>query len=402
MKKVLVFFLFLFLIPVFLLAQKKLLDNNIYDEWKSLGSQQISEDGKWITYVVNPQQGDGWLYICNVTNGLKDSVPRGERAVFSPECRFLVYQVIPSFTETRQAKKKKLKADKMPKNNLEIRLLSNNEVIKISGVKSFAVAEKNSLWMAYLMEKKAAESTEKKSNGDTAKVTVPVIIKKKKTADPKGTELVIYNPVTKKEYRFKDVTEFVVARDGRTVSFLQNIPDTTKIETFRVNVFDTKKEVTALVFEGSGSAKKLSNDRTGTEVSFIFSADTSKVKVYDLWLSRNFEKSLKVIDSSNKSMPAGWAVSENSGITFSDDGTRIFFGTAKKPVKETEDTLLEEEKFKLDIWSWDDDLLQPMQKKQLEQERKRTWMSVYHLNNGLMFQLADTNIPVVQDLSEGK
>lgn len=401
MKKISVIFLFLFLIPVSLSAQKKPLNSNVYDEWKSLGSQVISEDGKWVTYVINPQQGDGWLYIYNVTTGLKDSVARGERAVFSPDCRFLVYQVIPSFAENRQAKKNKPKDDKMPKNNLEIRLMSNNEVIMIPRVKSFRVAEKDSYWMAYLLEKKADESAEKNRKGDTTKVTEQVVAKKAKTAEAKGTELVIYNPVLKKEYRYQDVIEFVVARDGRSISFVQSIPDTTKVENFKVNVFDTKIEVTAPVFESKGSVKKLSSDRIGNAVSFIFSADTSKVRVYDLWLSRNFEKSLKVIDKSNKSMPSGWAVSENSNITFSDDGSRVFFGTAKKPVKEKEDTLLDEEKYKLDIWSWNDDLLQPMQKKQLDQEKKRTWMSVYHLNNGLMFQLADTNIPFVRTFQKG-
>ena len=389
------------MIPVILFAQKEPLTNNEYDIWKSLGSQQISDDGKLITYVISPQQGDGWLYIYNVTAGLKDSVARGERAVISPDSRFLAYQVIPAFAETRQAKKKKLKEDKMPKNSLEIRLLPTNEVTRIQRVKSFAVAEKNSYWMAYLMEKKASVNITDKPRGDSAKVAGPGVAKKTKTAEPKGTEFVIYNPVLKKEYRFQDVTEFVVARDGRTISFLQSIPDTTKIENLKINVFDTKNEVTALIFEGKGIVKKLSNDRIGNTVSFIFSADTSKVKIYDLWLSRNSGKSQKVIDSSHKSMPAGWAVSENSGITFSDDGTRLFFGTAKKPVKEIEDTLLEEERYKLDIWSWNDDILQPMQKKQLDQEKKRSWMSVYHLNNGQMFQLADTLIPVVRTFQKG-
>jgi len=38
-------------------------------------------------------------------------------------------------------------------------------------------------------------------------------------------------------------------------------------------------------------------------------------------------------------MPIGWSVSENGSHTFSDDGTRLYFGTAPKPVKEPEDTL---------------------------------------------------------------
>lgn len=401
MKKIRISILLLLLLPGYLSAQKVPLDNTVYDEWKSLGSQIISEDGKWITYTINPQQGDGWLYIYNVVSGLKDSVARGGRAVFSPDSKYIAYQVIPAYAETRQAKKKKLKEDKIPKNNLEVRLLSGNETTKFLKVKSFSVPEKNSYWMAYLLEKKSVDGSDKKTPADTSKATKPLGVKKPKTPDAKGTELVIYNPVLKKEYKYQDVTEFVVAKDGKSISYLQTIPDTTKIENFKVNIFDTQKEISKIVFEGKGGVKKLTADRLGGLTSFIYSADTSKVKIYDLWLSKNFDKAAKVIDSSNPAMPSHWSVSENGNITFSDDASRMFFGTAVKPVKEKEDTLLDEEKYKLDIWSYDDDILQPMQKKQLDQERKRTWMAVYHIDNGKMFQLADTTISSVRTFQKG-
>jgi hypothetical protein len=401
MKKIYVLLLFILIGFNCINAQKKPLDNDVYDGWKSLNSPSVSDDGKWITYVINPQQGDGWLYVFNVTSGIRDSVARGDQAVFSADGKYLVYQVIPPFAETRQAKKKKLKDDKLPKNSIEIRSLSNNEITRIQRVKSFERAEKNSQWMAYLLEKKAADVREKRNLGDTTRTSDPTAVKKRKISEAKGTELVIYNPALKKEHRYQDVTEFIVAKDGKTISFLQNIPDTSKTENFKVNIFDTQKEIVQTVFEGRGSVKKLSNDRIGNMVSFIYSSDTSKVKVYDLWLSRNSGKSLKVVDSKNPSMPSGWSVSENGNITFSDDGTRLFFATAKKPVKEPVDTLLDEERYRLDVWSWQDDLLQPVQKKQLEQEKKRTWMSVYHLNSSMMFQLADTNIPVVRTFRKG-
>jgi dipeptidyl aminopeptidase/acylaminoacyl peptidase len=401
MKNISTLLFFLLYIPLSLSGQKIPLDNNVYDGWKSLSSQLLSEDGKWVAYSINPQQGDGWLYIYNVATGVKDSVARGVKPAFSPDSKYIVYQVIPSYSETRQGKKKKLKEDKMPKNNLEIRLLSDKEIIKASRVKSFAVPERNSYWMAYLLEKSNAESKEKKSVADSTKITAPVAAKKKKVQEGKGTDFVIYNPVEKKEFKYQDVTEFVVSKDGRSISFIQSIPDTTKIELFKVNVFDTRKEYSGLVFEAKGSAKKLTIDKTGNLTSFIFSGDTAKIKVYDLWLSRNLDKAAKVIDVSNKALPAGWSVSENGNITFSEDGSRLFFGTAEKPVKEPEDTLLDEEKYKLDIWSWNDDILQPMQKKQLEQEKKRTWLAVYHINDGQMFQLGDSVIPSVRTYLKG-
>jgi dipeptidyl aminopeptidase/acylaminoacyl peptidase len=401
MKKIKILLMLMLFITAFLDAQKKPLDSNSYDGWKTLGSPVVSDDGKWISYTINPQQGDGLLYFYNTLNGQKDSVPRGANLSFSPDIKYLVYQVLPAYSETRQAKKKKLKEDKMPKNDLVVRLLPDNTITRISRAKSFSLPEKNSYWMAYLMEKKAAEKSGGKAAGDSTKTSDASVTKKGKTPDPKGAELVIYNPVLKKEFKFQDVTEYVVAKDGKSISFLQDIPDSTKIENFRLNIFDTKGETTKNVFEAKGSAKKVSTDRLGNLVTFIYSADTAKTKVYDLWLSKNLTNAVKIVDTGNKSLPAGWAVSENGNISFSDDATRIYFGTATKPVKEPEDTLLEDEKYKVDIWSWDDALLQSMQKKQLEQEKKRSFMAVYHVDKGIMYQLADSLIPSVRVFQKG-
>lgn len=393
MKKILLAAFVLLTYPLIVNAQKIPLDNNSYDGWKSLTAPIISDNGEWIGYTINPQQGDGWLYIYNVKNGTKDSVSRGTGIVFSPGDRFVAFQVTPKYMDTRMAKKKKAKEDKMPKNDLGIRLLPGNEIISIPRVKSFVLPEKNSDWMAYLLEKKLVEKNTKKTGNDSTSVTEPSVTKKSKKIEPKGTDFVIYNPLIKKEFKFQDVTEYVVAKDGKSISFLQDIPDSSKTDNFMVNVFDLKGEVSKLVFEGKGGAKKLSTDKSGNIVSFLYSADTAKIKTYDLWLSRNMASAEKIIGSSNQSMHKGWSVSENGNITFSEDGTRVYFGTALKPVKEPEDTLLDEEKYKLDIWSWDDAVLQPMQKKQLEQEKKRSYLAIYHFDKKVMVQIADSSVP---------
>jgi len=400
-NKIKVSLLLLFVLPLYLTAQKKPLDNNSYDGWKSLSSPVISDDGKWIGYTINPQQGDGWLYIFNRISGQKDSVARGTGLAFSPEISYLAYQIIPSYSDTRQAKKKKLKEDKMPKNDLEFRILSNNQITRISRVKSFALPEKNSQWMAYLLEKKLVDKAGKKSFADSSQISDATLTKKSKKPDPKGTDLVVFNPVTKKEYKYQDVIEYVVAKDGKSISFIQDVIDSAKTENFKINVFNTGAETLKIIFEGKGSAKKLSTDRIGNFVSFIYSTDTSKIKVYDLWLSKNNAMSEKIIDGLNPAMAKGWSVSENGNIAFSDNGSRIYFGTAAKPVKEPEDTLLDDEKYKVDIWSWDDAVLQPMQKKQLEQEKKRNYTAVYQIDKGVMHQLADSTIPTVRITQKG-
>jgi dienelactone hydrolase len=382
-------------------AQKPPLSHSDYDGWQSISSVLLSPDGKWISYIVNPQQGDGWLYIYNVAGAVSDSVPRGTRPQFSYNSKYLAYQTIPAYNETREAKKKKLKDDKLPKNNLGIKILGTDRNIEVNRVKSFSVPEKNSEWLAYLMEKPIEDKKTSSAEKDSVKAEAKSSNKEPKKPDPKGTELVITNPVSNREHRFTDVVEYVVSREGKTISFLQNFPDTTKIDNFKVNIFNTENESNKVVFEGKGTVKKLTTDNSGKLVSFIYTSDTSKVKIYDLWLSKNAEKALSIADKNSKGFPAGWAVSENGTVSYSDDATRLYFGTARKPIKEPEDTLLEDEKYKLDIWSWDDDLLQPMQKKQLEQELKRTYQAVYHVDKNILYQLADTIMPAVRTSSKG-
>jgi dipeptidyl aminopeptidase/acylaminoacyl peptidase len=401
MKKLILLISAFICISVLLNAQKPPLDHSVYDGWKSIGSPSVSADGKWVTYEVNPQQGDGLLYIYNVETGSKDSLVCGSKSAFSPDSRYLVYHTIPSYGDTRAAKKKKLKEDMMPKSGLEIRLLPSGRTTTVQRVKSFAVPEDKSYWMAYLLEKKIEEKKDTAVIADTIKPIIKNGKKNGKPAEQKGTEFVIFNPVLDKEYRYNDITEFVVAREGKSISFVQDKPDTTKIDSVRVYIFEPAKEKFSVIFENRGAVKKLTTDKSGDLVSFLYTPDTSKTRVFNLWFSKSSAKASMIVDTLNKSLPYKWAVNENGNITFSDDGTRLFFGASRRPAKEHEDTLLADEKYKLDIWSWNDDILQPMQKKRLEDERKRSYQAVYHIARGIMVQLADTMVPEFKTFQKG-
>jgi dipeptidyl aminopeptidase/acylaminoacyl peptidase len=393
------FILALFLIvPLMLIGQKKPLTHADYDSWKSLSGTQITDDGKYLTYAINPQQGDGMLYLYETGASRLDSMVRGTGASVSPESRYMVYTIRPETKAVRDAKVKKAKDDDMPKSNIAIRLLPSGTTTVIERVKSFSVPAKNSQWMAYLLEKKVPE---KKAAGEVKEGEKAPAAPAKKEPEQKGTELVLVNPVTSKEFRYSNVLEYVVADDGLSISFVQVKVDTTKIDTYTVSMFDTKKETTAQVFEGKGTLKRITANKQGDKLAFIYTADTAKVKIYDLWLADKMAQAKKIADASTKGMPAGWCVSENSSFSWSDDNTRLYFGTAAKPVEEPVDTLLAEEKFSLDVWSWNDDLLQPMQKKQLQSELRRNFQAVYHIDRNVMVQLATEDMPSVRLTNKG-
>lgn len=59
---------------------KMSLSHDDYENWKTLTRQQLSPDGNWASWEVNPQQGDGMLYLRELETGRKDSIARGSRA----------------------------------------------------------------------------------------------------------------------------------------------------------------------------------------------------------------------------------------------------------------------------------------------------------------------------------
>jgi len=402
MKKALFLIIVAFSISISGLSQKPALDHSVYDMWKSVSSTAISDDGKWVSYQVNPQQGDGMLYYYNAERKSLDSVTRGSDQQFLPSSEYLIFKVPPSYNELREAKKKKLKDDKMPKGNTGIVNLLSGEQKIYERVKSFKAADEKSDWVAILFEKALPEKKDTTAAAkDTQAKNTNGTENNKKKPEPKGTDLLILNPSSSAEYRYSDVTEYAISANGNCIAFLQNIPDTSKTESFRVNIFDTGKKEAKLAFEGKGSVKKLTTGKTGEIVTFLFSSDTAKIKVYELWMSEKYNPAVKVAGLNSPGMPAGWSPSENGNVTYSDDGTRVFFGSAPKPVKEPEDTLLDDEKYKVDIWSWDDDILQPMQKKQLDREQKRTLQAIYHVDKKKIFQLADSIVPDLRLINKG-
>lgn len=101
-------------------AQKKPLTHDVYDAWQSVKSAFLSSKGNVSLWEVNPQQGDGTLYIRDNRNGRLITLPRGYRARITSNEKYVVAQIKPLFSQTRDAKIKKKKAADMPKDSVAI------------------------------------------------------------------------------------------------------------------------------------------------------------------------------------------------------------------------------------------------------------------------------------------
>jgi dipeptidyl aminopeptidase/acylaminoacyl peptidase len=358
-------------------SEKIPLTHDIYNSWKKLENQRISNDGKWISYEINPQKGDGKLIIYYIETGNTDTIQRGYESVFSPNSDFLAFKIKPYEDTVRALKLKKKKKDQLPKDSLGIK--TAKQIIKIPNLITFKMPKDNVSWIGYLTDDKDTSKTKKDSSG-TYKLT-------------------ILNPTANKKYNFEGVSDFAVSKNGNSFAFV-TYKNKNKIDSSGVYIFDTQKEKEINIFKKKGVIKKLTLDDKGEQTAFIQTADTSKVKRYGLYLSKEGNSKL-IVDTATSGMLNNWEVSTYESIAFSEDGTKLFFQTAPKIMPEPKDTLLDEEKYRLDVWNWQDGLLQTQQNHNLEYEKKRTYSAVYNIPTQKMVQLADTIIQNIKLIKKG-
>ena len=129
--------------------QKPSLDHSVYESWKNLYNSQISPDGKWVSYEINPQVGDGKLYLYEVKSRKLESFTRGYDAKFSPESNYIVFKIKPQYLVIREAKMKKRKKDEMPKDSLGVWIIDKQSLMKFEKVKSFKIPEKEGSMFAF-------------------------------------------------------------------------------------------------------------------------------------------------------------------------------------------------------------------------------------------------------------
>jgi len=374
-------------------SSKKPLDHTVYESWKDIRNSIISPDGKWISYEIRPQQGDGFLYLVNIESGEKDSISRGTGQSFSFHSDFLVFKIKPQHLVIRQAKKDKKKKDEMPRDSLGIWIISSGEIMKFPDVQSYKVAPDGSSWMAFHHFEIPDTTDEKISKNDS-------IANEKPDSISRGSDLIIINPVTKKSHLYEHVTAYAMSLQGQAIGFVQENHDTIPVST--VSFFTTEPEDNREIFESIGRIQNITLDEPGTQMAFQHHQDTAKEVGLDVYYWNSYkQKTRKIVDTLTLGMPAEWGASRNGKIWFSGDGMKVYLGTAHKIIKEEEDTLLDEEKPKVDVWNWKDDLLQTQQKVQLKNEEKKTYLAVYHIEKERFIQLADTLVRTVRTLHKG-
>ncbi len=383
---------------------KKSLTHSVYDFWKEIGFRALSNDGNWAVYTVNPQEGDGKAIIYHLKTNQIDSVQRVSQVEISPDNQFVVFKISPPQKVIKDLRRQKKKKEDMPRDTLGIYTLQTKQLVKITNLKSFKLPEKAGNWLAYQMEQIEKKETPKKDTTQKEEIKKEEAKKnakpKKKESEENGYRLVLRRLANGKETAFDFVKEYKFDKFGKNLIFSTTGNDSTLFA--GVYVYDLQNEKVRPIFRAKrGNFKNLAFDESGNQVAFVADLDTTKapVRYFKLYYWKNGQDSaLAIADTAN--ITQGLLVSEHYLPHFSQNGTKLFFGMGYKPVVQ-DTTLLPEEIVNLDIWHWQDDYIQPQQSRRLDQEKKRSHLSVYQIDNKKIVQLATNEVPTISLANEG-
>ena len=347
-------------------STKAPLDHSVYDGWNQIQRPQLSADGRWVAYELNPQRGDGALHLLNWQAQITDTIARGSQLRFSPDSGFAAFLIKPEEEVVRQARVDGKKEEEMPRDHLGIYRFHDQRQELVENVRSFALAEEASPWLAIHLARMPGDTLE-------------------------GTQLIILNPLTGEEQRFERVSDYVMSGNGQMVAFVDHATDN---GLSRLQLYNTTDGSLALLFEGQGKIQGLTPDAGGSQLAFLHGDQQGETGHFSLYYWRGgLQEPRAVAAPGSAELPRGWGPSRHAAMDFSGCGQRLFFGSAPIPGPEPDDSLLPDEKYRVDVWHYRDPLIQPMQLVRAERERQRSYRAVYHIDEQRVVQLAGEDMP---------
>lgn len=380
---------------------KEPLSHKVYDNWKEIPYRTLTPNGAFAVYSINPQDGDGKVVFHNLTTQAQDSIKRAADVVVTWDSRHAICKIKPQkkvVTELRRQKKKK---EDLPKDSLGIFTFATRKTEKIPNVRSFKIPQKAGGWLAYMTEP-AKETGQEPAKPDTTrndKKPKPV----KRQNDENGYTLVLRNLNNGNETRFDFVKDYLFDKQGNCLVFHTSGNEASvKPGVYR---YDLNTLQLQPLYEGHRKHKirGLSVTDDGQQVAFLADTDTTKalIRHYMIYHWKKGEAAATVrATEQTPGVPSGWLISEHFNPNFSKDGSKLFIGTSPVPVV-PDTTLLPEEIVNVEVWTWKDDYIYPQQNRRLEQDKKRSYLAVIHLDDNRLVQLAGTDMPSVETGNEG-
>ncbi len=372
-----------------LLAQKPALSLEDIDAWKHIEAPLLSNNGNWAAYELEPNEGDPTLMLYSKRKEKASAFPRSKNAAFSADSRFLAFKTQPPIDTLREQRRAGAEEKDLPEDTLTLVALADETTLRLPRVKNFLMPEKWPGWMAYQLEPAPRDTT------------LPDSVKVKAENATNGSLLVIRNLQTGQEDSIPFVKDFIAAEEAPRFLIYSTGDDSTFTQ--GVYLYDGPTRQLSPLLAGEGHYGKMALSRDGQQAGLLALQDTTDFRVvpYALWHWKDRQDRAAVAaDTASAFLKPGWIISAHYDLEFSEDGSRLFFGTAPYPIL-PDTTLLEEEIVNVEVWTYQDARLYTHEEERLEDQREQAYTAVFHTDTRRLRQLGDETVEQVQLGDEG-
>lgn len=432
------FITYLLLCSLFALAQDKPKPPLTWKDvgaWRAIpafGGTQLSPDGSWFAYVLNPNEGDAELIIRKTSDTTKIKYPVGSGTFFafnfSDDSQWIAFKVYPKDKDKKSAPKGP--AAKPLTDKVFLVNLSTKKKTEFERVKSFAFnGEQSSVLALHL----TPTNTPSGPNAD----------------GPKGSDLLLFDLASAKTQNLGNISEYAFNKKG---DWLALTVDAAEKAGNGVWVRNMASNVVMILDNDKATYKSLNWTEKGDGLALLKGVKNEKYKtdLYSVLGVKNFSAVPELVSYEPKkdsvAFPKGMSISANRTPYWSEDLSQLFFGIAKlEPAKkETAKTDAKKDSTKKDesdaeklakikadtsiktiadltkaiakvkadstkkvagatpdankekpdmtIWHWQDKRLQSRQQVQETQDKNFSFIANYDVNSKKFLRLADSSV----------
>lgn len=434
MKKYFIIYLLLYSIGV--LAQDKSKPPLTWKDvasWKAIpafGGTQLSSDGAWFAYVLNPNEGDAEVIIQKTSDTTRIKYPIGSSTSFSmsfsDDAKWFAFKVYPKDKDKKAMAKP---GGKPVPDKVFLINLSNKKKTEFERVKSFTFnGEKSSVLALHL---------------------TPANIPNGPIADgPKGSDLLLYDLTSAKTQNIGNISEYSFNKQGDWLALTVDAAEKAGNGLWLRNM---NTNVVMILDNDKASYKSLNWTEKGDGLALLKGTKDEKYKaeLNSVVGVKNFstmpELSVYEPKKDSTAFPKGMTISANRTPYWSEDLGRLFFGITKTELAKKEtlkadakkdstkkessdaeklanikaDTSIktiddltkaiakvktdstkkaattpdaDKEKPDMAIWHWQDKRLQSRQQVQETQDKNFSFIANYDINNKKFLRLADSSL----------
>lgn len=398
-------------------GERRVIGHEVYELWRTIGNRGISAQGDWIHYVLNLENADGELVLASSDGTREHRFPRGVQPTFNAAGTHALFTIRPTREALAEARNNRASGGQ-PRDSLAIVTLASGEVTKLPEIQSWRLAsdpaEGQARWVAYHLTPQASAA-----EGEEA---------------PRNGTLVVRELATGEERRLPHATAYTWANHGGHLLVTVVPPAEEGIAASAspvlLQLVEPGREGMTTVISAPGDFRGVTIRPDGSQVAFLHAppaaagnggagasgattgaaagatagaAGNGAERSWSLHHWRAGEAAPRVVAAAGSpGLREGWMLSENASPNFSEDGRRIFFGTAPPPLPRAELSELEAQ-VDVEIWHWLDAELMTVQNVRAGAERRRSFQAVVHLAQGTrgaaatdrIVQLADEALPGV-------